>query len=548
MNSRNKNGDPKGDPQIEDTDEATLDSAASSEDAVDVSPVDAESTLILDAASATERPEDVIEDAELVSETAPETDLTEEVSEDAVVDEGPDLSDENDPMSPYDANAEPADYEDAVLVDAVTDPVDTGMEEAEAAAALAAAAAPVMSQAAPIPTPPIPPAPPAPPKKSGSGFIPAVLGGLVAAGLGYGVATYTDLTGAGSKEVKSALAQQGSQLSTLETRIGEIAASVAKPSSSGLEDQLTALTGQLQTRFDSMATQFDSVAKTIGDVQTKLGDLDGRVSGLDSRLGEVDAKLGAFNERLTAAEKRPLVESSETAKAAFTAYERELQDLKTSLDQQKAQSEQAAAALAASAESAATEMKQVEDRAAALQAEAEATAKAAAEAAAQTARAATVREALATLTAALERGAPYAGVITTLSDGAEVPEALAASAESGVVSLGELQDSFPAYARAALDASIPETITDDPVGRLEAFLRAQTGARSLTPQDGSDPDAVLSRAEGDLAAGDLSATLSEIAQLPQSGQDALADWVAKAKTRLAVTTAADELAKTLLAN
>ena len=102
-------------------------------------------------------------------------------------------------------------------------------------------------------------------------------------------------------------------------------------------------------------------------------------------------------------------------------------------------------------------------------------------------------------------------------------------------------------ARAALDASIKQTVSDDPVSRIGAFLKTQSGMRSLEPKQGDDPDAVLSRAEAAVEAGDLATALTEVTKLPSDGQAAMATWVAAATTRLSVTQAATSLSQTLLA-
>jgi hypothetical protein len=83
------------------------------------------------------------------------------------------------------------------------------------------------------------------------------------------------------------------------------------------------------------------------------------------------------------------------------------------------------------------------------------------------------------------------------------------------------------------------------MGRITAFLRAQTGARSLTPREGNDPDAILSRAEAALREGDLVATLAELDALPAEGAARLAEWRAQAEARLAASQAVAELVASL---
>ncbi|CAM5310654.1 hypothetical protein FALB51S_00807 [Frigidibacter albus] len=125
--------------------------------------------------------------------------------------------------------------------------------------------------------------------------------------------------------------------------------------------------------------------------------------------------------------------------------------------------------------------------------------------------------------------------------GLTVPEPLSAL-PGGVPTLGSLQDSFPEAARKALAASLPVTAGTGTWDRVGAFLQAQTGARSLAPREGTDPDAVLSRAEAALTAGDLQGALAELEGLPAEGRAATAAWEAQAAARIAATGAADALA------
>ncbi|WP_139840072.1 COG4223 family protein [Pseudoruegeria sp. SK021] len=376
-------------------------------------------------------------------------------------------------------------------------------------------------------------APPAAAEKSGGGFVPALLGGLIAAGLGFGAAQLTGGFGNNQAEIDAAMAQQASQLATLDKRLDEIATTIAKPAdTSSIEGQFSALTDQLKSQFGDMSTRFDTVAGTIAKLDNRLGDV-------GTQLTEVETRLGSVDDRLTAVEKRPLVESSEAAKAAFDAYERELEQLRASLDAQKSLNAEAAAALEETAKSAQDEMAEIEQRATSLQSEAEASA-----------RAAAVREAVTRLNASLEQGTSFTSALSVLGEGdTPIPDVLTQNAEAGVASMSALQASFPAAARTALDAAIREQAgTEDSVSRIGAFLRTQAGIRSLAPREGDDPDAILSRAEASLDKAELETTLTEIGQLPQSGQQALATWVSQAQTRLAATSAAKDLTQTLLAN
>lgn len=512
MSPRNKGSDPEASAEIENVADDAVSADAPPEDASgepETGADQANSTPEEDSVLA-QSGQDEIEDAEILGES----DAAEEVVESALAEDADLIADSDETA----ADPEQPVPDDGVQVDAP--------EPEEITPVPAIEAQPVAEPAYVAP----PPAP-APAEKSRGGFIPAVIGGLVAAGLGYGVAIFTGTNTEDQAAIDTALSQQATQLADLDKRIAEIATAVATPDTSAVEGQLTTLTQQLSTQFGDMSTRFDGVAGKIGDVETQL-------KGFGTQLGDVDTRLGAVNDRLTSVEKRPLVESSETAKAAFETYERELDQLQASLDEQKTLNTKAAAALEETAKSAQSEMAQVEQRASTLQSKAEATA-----------RAAAVREALARLTASLEQGTPYASTLAILADGNDVPEVLTANADSGVSTISSLRASFPAEARRALDASIKAQVgTQDPVSRIGSFLRSQTGVRSLAPREGDDADAVLSRAEAAISSADLQTALTEIGTLPQSGQDALATWVGQAQTRLAVTSAATDLTKTLLAN
>jgi hypothetical protein len=186
-------------------------------------------------------------------------------------------------------------------------------------------------------------------------------------------------------------------------------------------------------------------------------------------------------------------------------------------------------ALAAEAEA---RLQEAEDQANRLKAEAEALNLAAER-----------RVALAALRAAVESGAPFGLELAAL--GPDAPPLLSQAAETGVPSFATLQDSFAEAARAALEAALRADMGDSWTDRAMSFFRTQTGARSLTPREGSDPDAILSRAEAALAKGDLVTTLAELDSLPEVARAAMADWRSTADQRLSAITALRELADTI---
>lgn len=154
------------------------------------------------------------------------------------------------------------------------------------------------------------------------------------------------------------------------------------------------------------------------------------------------------------------------------------------------------------------------------------------------------RAAVLQLQAALDSGTPYAGALSALS-GLTIPPVLAEQADAGLPSLQALRLGFPDAARTALDAALRANMGESWADRVSNFLLNQTGARSLTPREGTDPDAILSRAEAALAQGDLAATLAEIASLPPEAQAAMQAWTEAAQLRQDAIQAVQSLSSAL---
>ena len=93
-----------------------------------------------------------------------------------------------------------------------------------------------------------------------------------------------------------------------------------------------------------------------------------------------------------------------------------------------------------------------------------------------------------------------------------------------------------------------ETVGEGTGDQLRAFLRDQLGTRSLTPRDGDDPDAILSRAEAAVKSGELDAALGEIDNLPDSGKAVLEEWTVKAVARKDALSAFETLESALNEN
>jgi hypothetical protein len=234
------------------------------------------------------------------------------------------------------------------------------------------------------------------------------------------------------------------------------------------------------------------------------------ISSLSDALSQIDARLAAL-------EARPVAEGQTVDTAA---YEATLQTLQASVETQRAEIE----TLLQNARS-------VEEATAA---------------AAQNAKA---QAALTQITVALNDGSSFAESLDELvANGfADVPEALSGAASTGVATLNALQADFAENARAALSTARSVGAQDGGEG-MASFLRRQLGARSVTPREGSDPDAVLSRAEAAVREGRVAAALSELETLPQEAQDAMTDWLGSARARVGAEAAIQELSDRLTTN
>jgi hypothetical protein len=238
-------------------------------------------------------------------------------------------------------------------------------------------------------------------------------------------------------------------------------------------------------------------------------------------LADLSARLDALDERITQLEAIPPGSGGDPAV---------LNRLQSQAEAAEADRARLEADLAAAEARAAAEIAAAEDRA-----------RAAEEAATAEARAAAREAAEQRLIAAIETGAPFGDALAALSEFGVDTAALGPVAETGVPSLVALQEAYPDLAREALSESLKETVGAGAGERFMAFIQAQVGARSLTPREGDDPDAILSRAEAALANGQIAVALDELDSLPEGGQAVFADWRARAEQRLTALDALDTI-------
>ncbi|MDO6584277.1 mitofilin family membrane protein [Salipiger sp. 1_MG-2023] len=415
------------------------------------------------------------------AEAVPDTDETAEAE-----DKDAPVPDDTDASAPDDEDAPVPD--DGSTIDANSPSAIDGTVEAPAPeAATAAAAVPPAAEQRPAPSSPPQVIEKTIVEKKG-GFVPMLLGGVIAAGIGYGVATY-----------------QAGGFGT-----------VPNP----FEDETRASLTDQSARIDALAAEVKTATDTANGIdlsalEASVSDLQSQIDAASGSSAELSERLDAFTARLDAIEKRPLEQISPEAVAAF---ERELDTLREAVALQKTQVE---------------DMTQQ-----ALDAEANAE---------QLAALSKARAALAEASAAIVAGAPYAAQLAIIeANGVSVPAALSAPAEDGAPTLPELTEEYPPLAREALAiARRDETEGSSGTARFSTFLENQLGVRSVTPRDGDGADAILSRAEAALKGGDLATALSELNSLPDEAKAPLSDWMAKAQTRADAVGAAESLAQEL---
>ncbi len=328
-----------------------------------------------------------------------------------------------------------------------------------------------------------------------SPIAPMIIGGVVAAAIGFGAATVLQFDLFGSNQPSAYAQETRTILEARDGRIVELEAEVQRleglTDQSGLRAEISGFSAELETGF---AVETDRLADQIATLQT-----------ISTQLSD----------RLSAIESRPIQEM--VSDASVEAYEAEMTKLREAIASHRADIE--AMAADARAAEAAARAETLKSKGAAL---------------------------VTDLSLAVSGGAPYAAHIAQLeAEGATVPAALKAQAAEGVPTQTQLAEAFPDAARAALRAIRQDEADEGGQGGVMAFLQDQLGVRSVAPKEGDSADAILSRAEAALKAGDLVASLTELASLPDSGQQAMTNWVGAAEMRARALAALAQLKQEL---
>ncbi|WP_212733849.1 COG4223 family protein [Sulfitobacter sabulilitoris] len=280
---------------------------------------------------------------------------------------------------------------------------------------------------------------------------------------------------------------------------------------------LSALEAQSQDQAARLAALEQSVADAASTVtpqdDSAIDDLSVTIEALDRAIADASARIDSL-------EARPVPSVTEGDSDANQALRQELAQLQASVAEQRDE-------ISALVETA----RAVEDNTE------------------QMAQKTLARAALSRVISAVDSGKPYAPALADLSQTGQVdvPQELAGAADTGVPTLNALVERFPDAARAALAAARTAGEGQDESG-LAGFLKQQLGARSVTPREGSDTDAILSRAEPALRDGRLSDALAELDALSDPARAAMSDWLSDAHARQDVQNAAETLAQRLTTN
>jgi hypothetical protein len=391
------------------------------------------------------------------------------------------------------------------------DTVPAGESEAHEPEASATAAEPVSAVPEADDAPGVPDEEPSSPRRerSAGGWVGPILGGIIAAGAGFGAAYYALPSAAPSTELKESIAAlkaeigtQDADLTALEGRVAAFVPGADPADLAALSERVSAAEATAQAAQQAAAEGLAGIAD----------------------------RLTALEARVTAVERLP-VSGDGVSPAALQSFEREIAALKAEIDRQRGESttlEDRLTRLSAEAED---RLRAAEEDAARIRAEAEAEA-----------QRALARAALSHLRAAVESGGAIDGALANLAAAGIAAPAELTDQAGGIPTAQLLKTRFDAAAREALTVSLREAAGEGWADRISAFLRSQTGARSLTPRAGDDPDAVLSRAEAALTAGDIPAAIAEIGALPEGGRAVMAEWIGLAERRMAALNALSALA------
>lgn len=353
-------------------------------------------------------------------------------------------------------------------------------------------------------------------------------------------------------------------------------AQFAASSVSALTDQVGTMNGQVSEVRDYIAdmqdaTQSAQTAPSAPPVDTsaltkRLDALDGEIAALRAAPATPSADVAALNGRMNQLEAKIAAlgtiappQSQAAPSTQISALTDKIAALESQLSALQARQQSTGPAVdMAAIERLSGENAQLRGDLAALKTQLEAVNKALAERG-QDAGGVAVVLAVGNLGAALSTSRPFAAELAALADlsaddpalAAQVKELtapIAARAAAGVLTQVELQNRFPATARAIVDAareSTPAPEADsgskdwserglDWLSAAGDWLSSQVRVRPVGDVAGDDPGARVARAEVRLSEGALAAAVKELEGLSGPAAAAASGWLDDARARLAV--------------
>ncbi|AUH33675.1 hypothetical protein [Paracoccus tegillarcae] len=342
-----------------------------------------------------------------------------------------------------------------------------------------------------------------------SGFWPLALGGAVAAGLGAGAAI---LFMPQEPAVDSAALKQ------------EILSEVQSGNAALRDETVAAARTEMAADIEALSEQAgeagaDAARQIIAEMPAGAD----TTPEVQAALEAQSQQIAALTEQLSAVQAGAAPVAASEGDGAATQQAEQAQQTQQELTALRDEIQQAAADAKAQLDAVKAEAEQMQQAAASSTQRAEAVA------------------AVAALQSALDNGTSTEAAAQQLQDaGVTPPEAVT----QDVPTLAALQDSFDPAARSALRTALRDDASGADSGTLIGnFLRAQTGARSVEPREGGDPDAVLSRADAAVQSGDINAALGEVQALPDVARQTseMAEWITGAQGFLDARAALDEL-------
>lgn len=294
--------------------------------------------------------------------------------------------------------------------------------------------------------------------------------------------------------------------------------------------------GIVPTRSETLAgaagIKADSAAVAVGALET-------RIAALEARPATPTAEIQALSQRVAAIESRPPAVGTPTLPAGLDAR---IAAVEAAAEQARTAAGEAREAAGTSRADAGVAIASADKRIAELTASVAALSArlndlAATQAAATTAESDAKIAAIDLIRTAAQGGAPFPNEVQMLAalgaDEAEIA-ALKPLADKGVPSTADLQWAFSGVANAILAATTgPAAAADGSlVGRLADYGRGLVSIRPTAVMTGNTPEAVVSRMQAAVDAGNLAGALTERDTLPEAGKAASATWAAAVLDRI----------------